>query len=351
MLLLKTRETSVDRVDTKKKKAFRRTNQSSYDKYLAHKKTYYAAHRDTSNAARKAWYTANPERSKATMKAWRENNPEKQKALDMKRASDPDARWMQLVRAAKYRGKSIDLDQHVLMKKKMTDPCFYCGFHAPEGHCLNGIDRIDSNGGYTLDNIVAACAVCNYMKRCKTISAFVSHTRRIVCDVAIGPPVSIPLILRRTATARTETKKPVNYLTIEEIMCIHKSKCTYCGLFPALGIDRIDSNEHYTSKNSVPCCTECNFAKYDMGIGDFLRHIGHIVYHTRYWVLQPSIPPLTMTRAAEWCYHAHVNGCHFLTIRQKHASIPAGIEWKKHPATDFDELFNKYMVQPVQNQQ
>lgn len=48
-----------------------------------------------------------------------------------------------------------------------SQTCFYCGEFgstSPTGERYNGIDRIDSSLGYTLDNIVPCCSTCNRMK-------------------------------------------------------------------------------------------------------------------------------------------------------------------------------------------
>ena len=43
-------------------------------------------------------------------------------------------------------------------------PCYICGKKSSSDH-MNGIDRIDNHIGYTLDNGIACCGGCNYMKR------------------------------------------------------------------------------------------------------------------------------------------------------------------------------------------
>ena len=52
-------------------------------------------------------------------------------------------------------------------------PCFYCGAeksnhkvtkNCKEGFDHNGIDRIDSSKGYTPDNVVPCCKICNKAK-------------------------------------------------------------------------------------------------------------------------------------------------------------------------------------------
>lgn len=54
-----------------------------------------------------------------------------------------------------------------------TSPCFYCGdintnFHKSPYNTgdfyYNGLDRIDSSKGYTMDNIVSCCKKCNFAK-------------------------------------------------------------------------------------------------------------------------------------------------------------------------------------------
>ena len=46
----------------------------------------------------------------------------------------------------------------------ITQDCYLCGKNSNSQH-LNGIDRIDNNKGYYLDNVKSCCANCNYMKK------------------------------------------------------------------------------------------------------------------------------------------------------------------------------------------
>jgi 5-methylcytosine-specific restriction endonuclease McrA len=43
----------------------------------------------------------------------------------------------------------------------------------------NGIDRIDSNKGYTMDNCVSCCWTCNRMKGNMTQQNFLEHISKI----------------------------------------------------------------------------------------------------------------------------------------------------------------------------
>jgi hypothetical protein len=50
-------------------------------------------------------------------------------------------------------------------------PCHYCNGVAPEGRHL-GIDRINSNGIYEINNVVSCCSQCNYVKNDYNVDDF-----------------------------------------------------------------------------------------------------------------------------------------------------------------------------------
>jgi hypothetical protein len=45
---------------------------------------------------------------------------------------------------------------------------------------INGIDRVDNNIGYVLNNCVPCCTKCNEMKMDKTVSEFLNHIHKII---------------------------------------------------------------------------------------------------------------------------------------------------------------------------
>jgi len=49
----------------------------------------------------------------------------------------------------------------------------------------NGIDRVDNNKGYTPDNCVSCCTICNYMKRTMSYTDFVNHIKNIHVNLKI----------------------------------------------------------------------------------------------------------------------------------------------------------------------
>lgn len=66
--------------------------------------------------------------------------------------------------------------------------CFYCGDEPNQlrvtrgGHGdyeYSGLDRVDPSKGYTLDNVVPSCKVCNYMKKNYHLVPFLWHVSKI----------------------------------------------------------------------------------------------------------------------------------------------------------------------------
>lgn len=68
--------------------------------------------------------------------------------------------------------------------------CHYCGlppikpFDRKDGgmngvYYYNGIDRVDNSKGYTIDNVVACCTECNFMKLDKDYQEFIDYLDRV----------------------------------------------------------------------------------------------------------------------------------------------------------------------------
>jgi hypothetical protein len=80
----------------------------------------------------------------------------------------------------------FDIDKETFYKLTESD-CYYCGaepsqkiYKRKRGYYLyNGIDRVDNTLGYSKENCVSCCKICNYMKQDLTLEEFYSHIRRI----------------------------------------------------------------------------------------------------------------------------------------------------------------------------
>lgn len=87
----------------------------------------------------------------------------------------------------KLHGKDFDLTFQEFNDMIISN-CNYCG-SAPNhlrfsknrklSKLLNGIDRLDSDKGYNIENCVPCCTTCNYMKNTLSVSTFLEHIKKI----------------------------------------------------------------------------------------------------------------------------------------------------------------------------
>ena len=83
-------------------------------------------------------------------------------AYDYIKSAKFTKRYSDLHVAARRFGQetNITAEQH---KALLAQPCRYCGFPLnPSGH---GLDKKVPKAGYTLDNVVPCCRMCNIIKR------------------------------------------------------------------------------------------------------------------------------------------------------------------------------------------
>lgn len=87
-------------------------------------------------------------------------------------------------KVAEKRGKDSDIDIRTFLRLISSD-CSYCGAPPKISSIYkyqmykNGIDRIDSKKGYTIDNSRPCCYICNVMKSDLSEIDFFSHIERI----------------------------------------------------------------------------------------------------------------------------------------------------------------------------
>jgi len=89
--------------------------------------------------------------------------------------------------AAKARNYSFELTKEYF-KKITKQNCCYCEAESRQikqqktnygGYVYNGIDRVDNSIGYTEDNTVACCGVCNHAKKNMSKQDFLSWVERV----------------------------------------------------------------------------------------------------------------------------------------------------------------------------
>jgi len=88
-------------------------------------------------------------------------------------------------RSAKKRGYDFDLSISDC-KLLFSSECNYCGdllsniyTKSYYDFLYNGIDRVDNNKGYTVDNVVSCCRDCNRMKMDMDLKEFISKINQI----------------------------------------------------------------------------------------------------------------------------------------------------------------------------
>ena len=253
------------------------------------KRGYSQAYRKRQREVNEEAYLA---RNAATHLKWARANPDavaRQKMLD---ATDPDRKFKRLVSYAKAKGIRVDEDGREALTAKMTQSCFYCDFAPGQGEKLNGLDRVDSAGGYSDANTVPCCHTCNAMKAASSLDDFIHHIRAVndyFChDAVLCSDRRLPPAFGGRADLRAITKTKDDHLSREERLDLWAAPCYLCGREPSFGIDRVDSAKHYTPDNVAPCCTLCNYMKKDLSPSEFKTHVAHVWRHTAFWVLGDS---------------------------------------------------------------
>jgi len=105
------------------------------------------------------------------------------------------ANMRSIMRGCKRKAKKQGLDYKLTEEQYRAitqKDCYYCGakpnnISKNEGrygvYIYNGIDRVDNNKGYTMDNIVPCCKRCNYAKKNHTLQEFKDWIKRIYDNI------------------------------------------------------------------------------------------------------------------------------------------------------------------------
>lgn len=96
------------------------------------------------------------------------------------------AAFNKLVRQMRNNARKRDYVWHLTDEQVAhltKQPCYYCGTEPNQVsrskrlngvYIYNGLDRLDNTRGYTIDNVVPCCFVCNQAKRSMTVGKFES---------------------------------------------------------------------------------------------------------------------------------------------------------------------------------
>lgn len=167
----------------------------------------------------------------------------------------------------------------------MRSPCWYCGYLDLD-ITINGIDRLDSGGIYTIANCKPACGPCNWSKRCLDPLTFIERCQHIH-GIAWFPHAWPDRIAGTFGDyqERANSNDIPFHLTRQQFVIVQNGICSYCKRLNTAthvnGIDRIDSSGGYTIDNVCTACTECNYMKGKMSRDAFLALCAKVAVYQR----------------------------------------------------------------------
>lgn len=219
------------------------------------------------------------------IKIYRDQHKELIKMISNKSYNNPNtrlARYKTLAENKNIPWLLTDDEVYQLYKS----PCFYCGFK--DDNKLNGIDRIDFDGPYSIENSVPCCKHCNYMKGCLDVNYFIGACIKIVLNNFDNENTTI--FKEYCNNFETYDSLSCNYnryknsaidrclifeLAKNNFYNITENDCYCCGKkntdFHQNGLDRLDSNIGYNLENVKSCCSSCNYMKNKQSVDEFLE--------------------------------------------------------------------------------
>jgi hypothetical protein len=194
-------------------------------------------------------------------------------------------------------------------KSLSLNNCFYCGVEPniktkTGNQYKNGIDRLNNDIGYNLENCVSCCIECNFMKSSLNVDSFLNLVNNIYSyyfnnvNLTIDPE---PLIIKKPTlvsdkiweTEHKRMKRDIESrnrefnVDINSFTKLVTARCYYCGAAPFKkthvgkkfrnGIDRINNNLGYIDNNMIPSCWNCNKMKGKLNQDIFLNKIQKII--------------------------------------------------------------------------
>ena len=147
----------------------------------------------------------------------------------------------------------------------LQQPCHYCGNKRSATACHKDFGR-----PMNADNVVGACASCNFIKYAQHI---VTHLDNPLLDCSMYPYMHKMQTFREWKESHQQTVE----IDESEYLALINKACTYCGKASASGIALIDILNGYTLVNCLPCCNDCNKLKKDLTHSFFVAHMRRIV--------------------------------------------------------------------------
>lgn len=193
-------------------------------------------------------------------------------------------------------------------KRLTKQNCYYCGCEPSQvkrsvgavgGYTYNGIDRLDNSLGYTPDNSVTACWMCNNAKHDRSVADFLAWIKLLAdrknmqhSESSNSSFSKAHKLLYRRYQNTAKAKGLLFKLNESEFSALVTSPCSYCGRQAHrrisktspdtyTGIDRNDNSVGYVIGNVSACCWDCNNAK-GQGTAQELFELADRVFKVHY---------------------------------------------------------------------
>lgn len=263
------------------------------------------------------------------LRIYREQNPDRFRQYQQNNLNNMTRTFARYKWEAMNRGLNFDIDEATGIRLLQTT-CTYCTQSNPSRN-HGGLDRVNNDRGYSIDNVVPCCKICNRMKNCQDVNTFFNCTEHILVfneyiEGSLYPEsfadstrsLDIFSVYQQSAAQRVLEFK----LTRDNVIDLCSSDCYLCGKQTTHkghinGIDRIDNDVGYILSNAAPCCRTCNFKKFDLSNEVFLAHLdqiyenkeralstireicGNVEFTTQIQMMVPSTTKLTKQTIAE----------------------------------------------------
>jgi len=215
------------------------------------------------------------------MQKWRGDNPEKMKEMNIQRTNNINIHYGVYVNSARTKKLDFSISKEEYLEM-VVKPCYYCGILQEKG--FNGMDRLDSNGSYSVENCVSCCETCNMMKGTSGPTIFIRRAEHILTNLGIiegrlTPEVFVNVknVSYSSYNKRAQEKGLDFTITREEFYQKASEPCYICGKETTdehkNGIDRFDNTNGYTADNIKSCCWSCNFIKKNKKYDDVIEKL------------------------------------------------------------------------------
>ena len=135
---------------------------------------YYKKNKERIDLKNKRYSQTHPKEIVKNVQRYVSRNKNKVSEYQKQYEKTINGKYRQLINRAKGFKEEPDITiekfREIISKK-----CFYCG----EDERPRGIDRLDNNKGYLVENSAPCCKLCNFMKKALTEKEFLSHINKI----------------------------------------------------------------------------------------------------------------------------------------------------------------------------